>query len=94
MATTLNFRNEVGHQPWFFVPDTGTPGASAVLTEPDGFSAEATETQLSPTGRWGPRVGFKVPTPFEVVGEHTLTVTQDGEVTHIYVIDVVAEGAS
>lgn len=86
----LEFRSHVGHQPWFFVPDTGTQGGTAVLIDPDGGETEVTETQLSPrpdadgTQRetmWGPRVGFQVPYPFDTEGDYQLIVTQDDVVT-------------
>jgi hypothetical protein len=94
----LKFRSRVGEQPWFFVPDTGTPGGSAVLVDPDGRRVSAWETQLSPpkatlpngepwVTRWGPRVGFRVPAPFSKVGVYKFVVTQDDAVA-VYEINV------
>lgn len=78
----LEFSSYIGDQPWFFVPDTGTPGGSAVLSGPDGQAA-CTETQVTlndrewPDGTIAPGVGFLVPEPFKSEGTHVLTVTQD-----------------
>lgn len=80
----LRFRSNVGDQPWFFVPDTGAAGGSAVLTTPDGGDSPCDEMQVT---QKGDRVGFKVPSPFSVEGEHRLTVTQDDVVT-TYEIEV------
>jgi hypothetical protein len=101
-AGDLKFRSKVGDQPWFFVPDTGTPGGSAVLVDPAGGRVAAWETQLSPPKptkpngepwitRWGPRVGFKVPMPFREAGTYRFLVTQD-DVTRVYEIEVRENG--
>jgi hypothetical protein len=91
-AGDLKFYSNVGAQPWFFVPDTGTPGGSAVLIDPSGAQVAAVETQLSPpkptkpdgspwVTRWGPRVGFKVPVAFDTTGTWFFVVTQDDVVS-------------
>lgn len=67
----LEFKSYCGHQPWFFTPDTGMPGGSAVLIAPDGTQSPVTEMQLSP-----PRKGFKVPEIFMDPGIYVLTITQ------------------
>lgn len=94
------FTSYVGHQPWFFVPDVGAPGGTAVLTTPRGREIAATETQTTvpqvteaKTGetrapRLGPRVGFLVPEPFGYEGEYTFTISQDGYDDVVYVIEV------
>jgi len=89
--SALRFTSHVGHKPWFFVPDTGTPGGSAVLVAPDGSEVEAIETQTT-TGEhssFGPRVGFRVPYNFDVEGDYVFRITQDDEVTE-YEIEVQA----
>lgn len=82
----LEFISYCGHQPWFFVPDTGTPGGSAVLRAPDGSESACVSTQLDPKARaWpalgdnftAPRMGFEVPGIFVDHGVYTLTVTQE-----------------
>lgn len=92
----LRFTSHVGHQPTFFVPDTGAPGATAVLTTPKGKTVEFTgvpvKSRRDPDsgealGTFGPRVGIKVPERFGYEGEYTLAIDQDGTVT-TYVIDV------
>jgi hypothetical protein len=87
VSDNLKFLSDVGAQPWFFVPDTGTPGGSAVLVAPDGSRVDAVESQLAPGGTWGPRVGFLVPYVFEVAGEYRFEITQDDVVT-VYEITV------
>jgi hypothetical protein len=95
---TLEFKSKVGDRPWFFVPDTGTPGGSAVLVDPVGKQTPATETQLSPpkdtlpngepwVARWGKRVGFRVPVEFPQAGTYWFVVTQD-DVETVYEIEV------
>ncbi len=92
----LEFKSYCGHQPWFFVPDTGAPGGTATLTAPDGTTSVATNTQVSEKewawpslgdGVTAPRLGFEVPGMFIDPGEYKLTVTQNGD-THEYTIDV------
>jgi hypothetical protein len=98
----LEFSSLVGHQPWFFVPDTGTPGGTGVLTAPDGTTATCVNTQLdSKVWPWpslgdsftAPRLGFECPGVFHTPGVYTLTVTQDtdtaGTVVDEYTITVV-----
>lgn len=88
----LKFRSYLGHQPWFFVPDTGAPGGTATLSGPNGVK-ECTETQTT-TGEhssFGPRVGFQVPAPFTDEGTYLLSIVQDSETT-VYEIDVVEPG--
>jgi hypothetical protein len=100
----LEFKSYCGQQPWFFVPDTGTPGGTATLTAPDGTESTVTNTQLSPTPwAWpslgdkftAPRMGFEVPGVFIDPGEYVLTVTQDDakgkKVVDKYTIDVVLD---
>lgn len=103
-GSTLEFKSYCGHQPWFFVPDTGTPGGSATLTAPDGSTSVSTNTQTSER-EWAwphlgenyvaPRVGFEVPGVFIDPGEYTLTVTQDDAkgkpVVTTYTINVVLD---
>lgn len=97
----LSFKSLVGHQPWFFVPDTGAPGGSAVLYAPDGSEAPCVSTQLDPR-EWSwpalgenftaPRMGFETPGVFIHPGTYTLVVTQDdnagAQVTDTYTIEV------
>jgi hypothetical protein len=88
--TNLKFRSFVGDQPWFFVPDTGTPGGTAVVSGGPEGAVEAVQTQTT-TGEnssFGPRVGFQVPFPFAAVGSYQFVVTQDDVVT-TYEIEVV-----
>jgi len=67
---------------WFFVPDTGTPGGSAVLTGPTG-EHNCVETQITadvrtwPDGLEAPGLGFLVPAVFTVDGAYVLDVAQD-----------------
>jgi hypothetical protein len=97
----LEFISYCGHQPWFFVPDTGTPGGSAVLRAPDGTESVCVNTQLDPkVWSWpalgdsftAPRMGFEVPGIFVDPGVYTLIVTQDdadgNPVVDEYTIDV------
>lgn len=97
----LEFRSLCGHQPWFFVPDTGTPGGSAVLHHPNGSIAECVATQLDPkVWPWpalgedfhAPRMGFETPGIFVDPGTYTLVVTQDdadgNPVVDTYTIEV------
>ena len=97
----LEFKSFVGHQPWFFVSDTGTPGGSATLTGPDGTVEVCVNTQVSTKPRdWydedgtlrttAHAVGFEVPGIFLTEGAHVLTVVQDDVVTE-YAIDVVLD---
>lgn len=86
MSEPLEFYSFVGHQPWFFVPDTGKPGGSAVVEGPSGAITACTETQVTQAGD---RVGFLVPAPFDTEGDYTMTVTQDDVVT-VYLIHVAA----
>ena len=93
----LRFTSNVGHQPTFFVPDTGSAGGTAVLTTPKGKQMEVSSPPVlagrladgepNPESTLGPRVGFTVPERFAYEGEYTLTIDQDGEVT-TYIIDV------
>lgn len=99
----LEFKSYCGQQPWFFVPDTGTPGGTAVLTAPDGTTSVVTNTQVSEKewawpslgeGVTAPRVGFEVPGVFIDPGTYVLTITQDAKsakgkpVVTTYTIDV------
>lgn len=103
----LAFRSLVGHRPWFFVPDTGTPGGTAVLTAPDGTTSVCVNTQIDPkVWPWpalgdtftAPRLGFEVPGVLDRPGDYTLTVTQDtadgGTVVDTYTITVVYDLAA
>jgi len=87
MSDPLEFKSYVGHQPWFFVPDTGAAGGHAVVAGPSGAIAPCTESQVTAKGD---RVGFLVPEPFAAEGDYTMTVTQDDVVT-TYLIHVVEE---
>jgi hypothetical protein len=98
-AEALHFLSEVGHEPTFFIPDTGSPGViSATLTGPGG-KVNVPEDQRSPGHKArtvegkegklpaiGPRVGFKLP-KFTEPGEYIFVVDQDDNVT-TYVITV------
>jgi hypothetical protein len=95
----LEFRSLVGHQPTFFVPDTGTPGGHGVLTCPDGSDHTVVKVQTDPKefdwpaiGITASRMGFECPVVFIDPGVHILTVTQDtvdgGTVVDVYLIDV------
>lgn len=97
----LEFTSYCGHQPWFFVPDTGTPGGTAVLRSPNGSESVCVNTQLDPKvwswpalgdGFAAPRMGFEVPGIFVDPGVYTLVVTQDdadgNPVVDEYTIDV------
>lgn len=90
------FRSKVGHRPIFFVPDTGAPGGSASLVAPDGSAVEVLDEPVlslrtNPDGtphisRFGPRVGFRVPYVFEIEGEYSFVITQDGQATTYTVV--------
>lgn len=90
--------NRVGEQPTYFVPDTGSRGATGTLVAPDGrtFAFDESNVVLSPppdkdgTQRettFGPRVGFKLPV-LDKVGIWTLAMDQDGE-SATYLIRVI-----
>jgi hypothetical protein len=84
------FSSFVGAQPWFFVPDTGEEGGTAVVSGPDGRGVKVTETQIT-TGEnssFGPRVGFRVPEPFAEVGDYVAIVTQGEQIiTYLFHVD-------
>jgi hypothetical protein len=101
-AEAQHFLSNVGDAPTFFIPDSGKPGAKAVL------SGAGELTEVAEVGRWpgheartvegkgelpavGPRVGFELPRLAEV-GEYTLTVDDDGT-RYSYVITVVDPAA-
>lgn len=95
------FRSRVGQQPTFMVPDTGSPGGTAVLVAPDETETPATKSVVShrePDGSsksvHGPRVGFEVPYAFPVEGEYRFVITQDDVVTEYFIEVAPAQEAS
>lgn len=91
MTDRLAFTSHVGEFPLFFyVTDADVSDVEAVMIDEHGTRHDMIEFEETPPdeqGRWGRRVGARVPVPFWAAGAYQIEWTIDG-VTDVYDVTV------